>query len=344
VLSVANGSFGVRGALEEDGHASNARLLVAGRYVAHDDPLGPTILALPDPSSINITIDGAPMTFETVRTLAHTRELRLATADLGREWRFGDRRDRVWRFASERAASANDPNAYLHSLTLTLENGASAVVRIELPAPLRGRAEQALFDGRAEVAFSLDPSDKRLTCLRRIIGRNVQFDDQGGAVIRVAAGETVAVDTISNVHTEGQPPPRTTPLADLRMSHREVWHRRWQTARVTIEGDDRLQKAVDLAVYHLLSAAGETDGRTSISARNLSGEAYRGHIFWDAELFTLPMLVHAWPGAARSCVIYRHRTLPAARARARALGYEGALYAWESADTGDDQPEQRSRL
>ncbi|MEA2506719.1 MAG: hypothetical protein QOH48_1337, partial [Actinomycetota bacterium] len=33
---------------------------------------------------------------------------------------------------------------------------------------------------------------------------------------------------------------------------------------------------------------------------------------------------------------YRYRTLPAARVRAESLGYKGALFAWESADTGED--------
>jgi kojibiose phosphorylase len=129
----------------------------------------------------------------------------------------------------------------------------------------------------------------------------------------------------------------------MRTAHRAAWKQRWRTANITIEGDDDLQKAVDLAIYHLLSSVGETSGRTSIAARNLSGEAYRGHIFWDAELFALPMLMHVWPGAARSCLIYRHRTLSAAQARARALGYEGALYAWESADTGEDVTPKSAR-
>ena len=34
--------------------------------------------------------------------------------------------------------------------------------------------------------------------------------------------------------------------------------------------------------------------------------------------------------------MYRYHTLPAARSKAARLGYRGALYAWESADTGED--------
>ena len=336
VLSVANGSFGVRGALEENGHASNPRLLVAGRYVAHDDPLGPTLLALPDPSSIRITIDGEPISMEGVQTLTHTRELRLTSAELRRDWQFRDGQGRVWQFTSERAASASDPTALLHNITLKFGRGSTALVRVELLARPSSRVEHALFDGHAEISLCYEAADTRLICTHRITCRDINLDDQGSAVIRLLAGETVSIDTISNVLTDGQPPPRTASLADLQKSHRAAWNRRWTTTRIAIEGDERLQEALDLAVYHLLSAAGETGGRTSIAARNLSGEAYRGHIFWDADLFALPALVHTWPEAARSCLIYRHRTLPAAQAQARALGYDGALYAWESADSGED--------
>jgi len=36
--------------------------------------------------------------------------------------------------------------------------------------------------------------------------------------------------------------------------------------------------------------------------------------------------------------MYRYHTLPAARAKAVRLGYRGALYAWESADSGAETP------
>src|SRR5450756_1272943 len=79
------------------------------------------------------------------------------------------------------------------------------------------------------------------------------------------------------------------------------------------------------------------DRRTSIGARNLSGEAYHGHVFWDTEIFLVPVLALTRPEAARSALLYRYRTLDAARARARSLGYDGALYAWESTDTGEER-------
>jgi kojibiose phosphorylase len=118
--------------------------------------------------------------------------------------------------------------------------------------------------------------------------------------------------------------------------HEAAWAERWRRAGVVIDGAPRLERALRFAAYHLVSAANPHDPRCSIGARALSGEAYRGHVFWDTEIFMLPFFAHAYPEAARALVGYRHLTLPGARRKAAALGYEGALYAWESTDTGDE--------
>src|SRR5512138_3753778 len=50
----------------------------------------------------------------------------------------------------------------------------------------------------------------------------------------------------------------------------------------------------------------------------------------------LPFFIFTYPQAARALVMYRYHTLAAARAKAARLGYRGALYAWESADSGEE--------
>ena len=64
-------------------------------------------------------------------------------------------------------------------------------------------------------------------------------------------------------------------------------------------------------------------------------------MFWDTEIFLLPFYILTWPAAARALLMYRFHTLPGARAKAARMGWRGALYAWESADTGaESTPEQ----
>ena len=121
----------------------------------------------------------------------------------------------------------------------------------------------------------------------------------------------------------------------LLAEHRESWAQRWSDAEVTIEGDPGSELAARFAVFHLLSAAGDGD-ETAVGARGLSGDAYAGHVFWDADVFVLPALAAIRPAAARAMLEYRIRRLPAAQALARAGGFDGARFPWESAGDGSD--------
>jgi trehalose/maltose hydrolase-like predicted phosphorylase len=123
--------------------------------------------------------------------------------------------------------------------------------------------------------------------------------------------------------------------------HGASWADRWHCSDVEVDGDDAAQQALRFAIYHLNSAANPADVRISIGARALTGDDYRGHVFWDTEIFLLPFYILTWPEAARALLMYRFLTLDAARAKAISMGWRGALYAWESADTGAEAtPEQ----
>ena len=119
-------------------------------------------------------------------------------------------------------------------------------------------------------------------------------------------------------------------------SHSQAWESRWRDADVQVEGDNEAQRALRFAIYHLIGTANPKDERASIGARGLTGAVYKGHVFWDTEIYMLPFYLFTCPAAARALLMYRSHTLSAARAKAHSLGYRGALYPWESADTGDE--------
>ena len=54
----------------------------------------------------------------------------------------------------------------------------------------------------------------------------------------------------------------------------------------------------------------------SVGARALTGQAYKGHVFWDTEIYLLPFYVYTHPTTARALLMYRYHTLPGARAKA----------------------------
>ena len=121
----------------------------------------------------------------------------------------------------------------------------------------------------------------------------------------------------------------------LLSAHRAAWASRWEDADVLIEGDDDLQRAVRFALFHLMGAVA-SEGEAAVGARGLTGPGYRGHVFWDTDVFVLPFLAATHPPAARAILEYRIRRLPAALRAARALGLAGARFPWESAGEGVD--------
>jgi trehalose/maltose hydrolase-like predicted phosphorylase len=119
-------------------------------------------------------------------------------------------------------------------------------------------------------------------------------------------------------------------------AHCALWAARWKSCDVKIEGDAEAEFALRFNMYHLLAVAPAHAETASIPARGLSGQMYKGAVFWDTEIFMLPFFTHAFPLIARNLLMYRRCTLEGARRKARAYGFRGAFYAWESQDTGDD--------
>ncbi|MFJ4580292.1 glycoside hydrolase family 65 protein [Streptomyces echinatus] len=114
-------------------------------------------------------------------------------------------------------------------------------------------------------------------------------------------------------------------------AQRAYLDRFWACADVEVEGDAQIQQAVRFALFHVLQAAARGENR-AIPAKGLTGTGYDGHSFWDTESYVLPVLTYTAPEAVASALRWRHRTLPAARERARQLGLAGATFPWRSID------------
>ena len=129
----------------------------------------------------------------------------------------------------------------------------------------------------------------------------------------------------------------------LLSEQRETWAGRWSEADVVIDGDDELQRSIRFALFHVMGSVADR-GEAGVGARGLSGDAYRGHVFWDSDVFVLPFLAATHPQAARAMLEYRLRRLPAAREAAARRGRRGARFPWESAFDGFDVTPATARL
>jgi len=183
---------------------------------------------------------------------------------------------------------------------------------------------------------------------RRVLRSYEQIEEHQD--FAVAKGKTLRLDKIVSIATSRDQDDAVQPscLETLR-SHaaagfdvglkrsREVWERMWADCDCSIDGDPEATKAVRFGIYQLLIAANGGDPTVNIGAKSLTGEGYRGHVFWDTEVLMLPFFIYTQPNTARTLLRYRYHTLQAARDLARESGCRGARYPWESADTGREE-------
>jgi trehalose/maltose hydrolase-like predicted phosphorylase len=117
--------------------------------------------------------------------------------------------------------------------------------------------------------------------------------------------------------------------------HNQAWDDLWKSD-ITIEGDAQSQQDVHSMLYHLYSFTREGTA-LSPSPMGLSGLGYNGHVFWDADLWMYPALLVLHPELAKSMVEYRYQRLEAAKRNAFSKGFKGAMFPWESAETGVEE-------
>ncbi|UCG35739.1 MAG: glycoside hydrolase family 65 protein [Candidatus Omnitrophota bacterium] len=129
----------------------------------------------------------------------------------------------------------------------------------------------------------------------------------------------------------------------LLKKHIQAWERLWEKADVAVGGTANIQQNVRFNIYHMLACGHYDNGFSSIGARTLSGEGYRGHIFWDSEIFLMPFYLFTFPELAKNMLLYRYQRLDAARKLAKEEGYQGAKFAWESGDTGEEETPEWAR-
>ncbi|GMH60686.1 hypothetical protein TrRE_jg6458 [Triparma retinervis] len=108
---------------------------------------------------------------------------------------------------------------------------------------------------------------------------------------------------------------------------------------IEISGRQDVSRAVNSSLYYLLSAI-RADTYYSISPGGLASNGYNGHTFWDCETWMLPPLILLKPDVAKSALMYRYLRLKGAQIKAKSYDhdppYEGAMFPWESASTGEE--------
>lgn len=355
IFTIGNGYLSTRGSFEEKTPGELRATFMQGLFVTPPEEL-PLLGAVPDWTDLAMTFDGHP--FGSDGALAgYRRSLDMKSGILEREvlWRASE--SGVVKIGFRRLLSMAQPHlaaleivltALTNPLELWLETGLDASVpspsfpvwnplRWTRPSKAKIGLEAESIDGahRLSVETSLsgpgrldmirDPHHHRFTARTSLsVGRPISFTKF-----------TVYRSSRDAAEADPLPVPAVTFNAVAAASKR-AWAKRWKAATIDIEGDPTAERGVRFAAFQVIGASPPRDTGAAVGAKLASGFGYRHHVFWDTDMFIVPYLTVTLPDLARNHLGYRYRGLDGARRKAKRYGREGAFYAWESADSGDE--------
>ena len=367
-LTIGGGAICTRGSFEERYPGDQPATLVHGLW--DDVPVVYTELANAfDWTALDIWIDGQPFRMDRGRVGDYSRRLDLRTGELRRHLYWTPDNGATVELSFERIASLVDPHAF------ALRVGVTPLVRpvdVRIRARIDGFAENESYLHWRDLQPGRQGDVAWLTGLTRKTGKRlveaVQLQLGASPTVqassprytdapynpgfeveaRLGLNETWSLDKLVGIFTSrDSEDPVTTALAhaaslaghsyaSLLAANKEAWAAFWEAGDVVIEGDNLAQVATRHGLFQLRIAAPDHDERVSIGARSLSGFGYRGHAFWDTETFILPYFIYTQPHLARNLLMYRYHTLAGARRKALANRLQGAQFAWESAESGEE--------
>ena len=352
----ANGYLGIRGTVEEADKSRFPAVTLAGVYDRRLDRWREPVNA-PNPLAVQLFFNGEALALGDQKHPDHRAGIDYRHGIFRRETDFGP-----VLLASERFASMADCHLLADRIRLEIRSGGVLEIRAGISADIWDINGPHLFDFRYRQGEALSLSavtgEKKITvaaaqCVRPDFAAQEETREGADGVFRmlrrtVEVGEALSFSVFAAVETslDGDQPEQAARDRCVRagkegfqrclQAHRDAWEGIWRRSEVTLEGDDTALLALHASQYHLNCIAPRHADNLSIPARGLSGQTYKGAVFWDSEIFFFPMFVHTQPEIARSLLRYRIETLPGALKKAKEYGFRGAFYAWESQEGGEE--------
>ena len=350
----ANGYMGLRGTVEEADKREFPAITLANVYDRYRDRWREPVNA-PSCLFVRLSMNGCALRLAEKQPKGHIAEIDYRHGIYRRDTDFGPVRLR-----SERFVSMAQHHVLADRLRLDIAEDGELEILTGISTDIWDINGPHLFGaaftkgealGCLAVTGEKGISVAAAQCVQKDFDAEEAFRQKDDCVIRVLRrrvkrGETLTLSVFAAVCTslDGEAPDRTAEsicieakrqgLDACLTAHKAVWEDIWARSEVTVEGDDAAAQALHASQYHLNCIAPRHAHALSIPARGLSGQTYKGAIFWDSEMFFFPMFVYTQPEIARSLLRYRIETLGGALAKAKEYGYRGAYYAWESQEGG----------
>jgi len=359
-VTVANGMIGIVSSPEP---FKVKDVVLAGAYDLYGRGRVSNFLKSFNLLNMYLEVDGKRLGNKDVSNMK--QELDMQSAGFSSWFDYGDKASVTYTYYSLRHL----PYTVLMDVTITAKKDINITGASVMEAPDALRDVQNYYNeiDRPHVVISLltssakSPTGKLLMCA----SNTFLFSEAHGAEPRVIhemwdnnmhlmkfskklkAGETyrfsIAGSSITSAHHDDplNEAERSTIYAKLEgrerliAFHKRAWADLWKSD-IEIDGDAQSQQDIHSMLYHLYSFSREGTA-LSPSPMGLSGLGYNGHVFWDTDLWMYPAVLVLHPEIAKSMVEYRFQRLDAARRNAFSKGFKGAMFPWESAETGVEE-------
>lgn len=380
IFCQGNGYMGMRTATEERYINQVRDTFVSGTFNKFDDNEVTELPNAADISNIDIFIDGKLFGLDKGSFTGYHRTLNLKTAEVTREFTWTNNEGKAFQFSFRKFISFDNLHLTACKIEIkALTSPAEIRIDSGISGQMSNSGAQHFHEGEKRifeqkyVQMLQQTTQSKITFVHNTahsvslegteITSRFEMDRRKVFMIFktvVEANQTIILEKISNIYTTRDKEFDALSIEQLREYSLEqlksacnsgydalqslsakAWAVKWDAIDIKIESDDNYnQLAIRFAQYHLLIMTPAHDNRMGIGAKGLSGEGYKGHSFWDTELFMLPFFTFTQPHIARSLLEYRYNTINGARKKARENGYKGAMFPWESAwaDDGEVTP------
>lgn len=350
-----NGFMGYRGTVDEADKSDMPGLIVNGIYDRHGDKWREPV-NFPNPLFIKLSYNGLGLTLKSSDVRSHTQKLnfRYGLFERKTQWDISDTKVIV---ESQRFLSMRHRNLMCLKYQITSSKDITLDIKYNIDTEVYDANGPHFEIEKTYLSEGKDNSQglcETLLCKTLetqsefVVSRNTSLKNN---TVNLVAGVTTTITVYSVIFTELDDK-QSIEICDFALEevlkaekngyenlldeHKKCWDKIWEDGDVIIEGDEDSQRNLRYSLYHLQSIAPRQRKALSIPARGLSAQTYKGAVFWDTELFIFPYFLYTEPALAREFIEYRIKTLEGAKRKAAFYGYEGAFYAWESQESGDD--------
>jgi len=349
---LGNGFMGYRGTMEEYSAEQLVAVNLAGFFDLADGSNWRESVNAPNPLYTAITVDGVELNLSKITPVSHYQSLDIKKGIHSRKTTFSINGINIT-VKAERFVSMTKENIIALKYSVTSDKDADIILKTGIDKSIwdiSGKHLNYVGENKSGNFYELNCETVQLKNKLKVLETVVGFDNAGNedllhiSNISLKANEAFEVVKFGGIYHSESLKNANENFANtvnsgyeaLKNEHISAWEKIWENSDVIIEGDTDAQLALRYSIYHLCIIAPHNTDKCGIPARGLSGQVYKGAAFWDTEMFMLPFFQFTDSNVARNLLKYRVNTLEGAKRKAKEFGYEGAFFAWESQETGDD--------